>query len=85
MPPEQEECDKTIYDIHCKGEFTKIINLIECMDRKLFKGNGGEPLNVLIDRNTRFRKVISWIAGAVFMIVILGSLAWIIKVRVIGQ
>jgi hypothetical protein len=65
------------YDDVCKGEFKEIKGLIEKQTRsvdklykRLFIGNGVDPITMQIDRLNRFKVVATWFSAAI-------CLAWI--------
>lgn len=47
----------------CMKRFDKVDEAFEKLDTRLFKGNGGEPMDIRIDRNTQWRKRLVWAMG----------------------
>ncbi len=69
----------TLYDLHCKDEFTEIKADIHIIKKALL-GNGDIGLVTKVDRNTRWIGLMSWVYGAIFTGVFLSiGVAYIIS------
>ena len=75
-----EQC-KTLYDLHCKGEFKEIKDSIIRIEKAII-GNGKDGLTICVDRNTVWRKGVSWVLGAFFTVVVLGTIIVLIRAKV---
>lgn len=80
-----ENCQKSLFELHCKPEFEEIKkegselrnevkqNHKEIM--KLLNGNGADGIIVRLDRNERWRTMISWGIGIVYAAIV----GWLIS------
>ena len=51
----------------CMKRFDKIDTALRDLNKKLFIGNGKDPLDMRVDRNTRLGRVAIWVSSGVFV------------------
>ena len=65
------DCDKSIYDLHCKEEFSEIRKQLSAINKKLFQDNGDLSMQTKIDRNTQFVKRLATVGAAIWAVAII--------------
>lgn len=73
-----DECGKTIFETHCKGEFESISNKLDKLNKKLFEDNGTECIQTKLNRQGDFIKRLT-IAGAAVWTIIVVVLGWLLS------
>ena len=53
-----------------KEEFNKIQGRFDCLEKRLFKGNGNPPWDVRLDRLERFKAGLCWAVGIVYIAIV---------------
>lgn len=72
------DCESSIYEKHCKGEFDKMHKALEKINKRLFEDNGATSFQTRIDRNAQWIKRVSVIGSAIWAVCML-IIAWCIK------
>ena len=64
-------CNKDIFETHCKDEFKKLGKSITDLERRLFKDNGSPSLQTKIDRNSQWIKRVACIGAAIWAVALI--------------
>ncbi len=50
-----------MYEKVCRSRFDNVERLLKSIEKRLFKGNGGAPWDVQLDRLNQFKKICIWL------------------------